>query len=159
MTYQTLEVARRCNQFGTAPMTEENRSRRRPGATSRARLLRRGGNIAEARLWNELKDRQLGGYKFVRQHPIGPYFADFACRQRRLVVEIDGSQHANSDRDRQRDAFMVEKGWSILRLWNVDVLGELVPVCDTILAALDGRMSENVIVADLRYLKAKPNER
>ena len=154
MTYQTLEVARRSNQFGTAPMTEENRSRRRPGATSRARLLRRGGNIAEARLWNELKDRQLGGYKFVRQHPIGPYFADFACRQRRLVVEIDGSQHANSDRDRQRDAFMVEKGWSILRLWNVDVLGELVPVCETILAALDGRLSENVIAADLRFLKA-----
>ena len=52
-------------------MTDETRSRRKPGATGRARSLRRGGNIAEARLWNDLKDRKLGGYEFVRQFPLG----------------------------------------------------------------------------------------
>ncbi|MBX3570679.1 MAG: endonuclease domain-containing protein [Rhizobiaceae bacterium] len=136
-------------------MGGENRSRRKPGTTSRARLLRTAGNQSEAHLWNELKDRQLGEYKVVRQMPLGPYFADFACRQRRLVVEVDGNQHANSGRDRLRDAFMLAAGWSILRFWNVDVLKETAATCETILAALEGRIRENVTTADMRFLKAK----
>ncbi|MCA0276821.1 MAG: DUF559 domain-containing protein [Proteobacteria bacterium] len=127
-------------------------SRRKPGTTARARTLRIGGNVAEACLWNELKDRKLGGHKFVRQHPIGPYFADFACRQARLVIEVDGSQHADTSRDRARDAFMRSRGYSILRFWNVDVLTRTESVCDTILAALDGRLTENVTATDLRYV-------
>ncbi len=126
-------------------------SRRPEGATARARRLRQGGNIAEARLWNELKDRQLGGYKFVRQLPIGPYTADFACRISRVVVEIDGSQHADNDRDRIRDDFMLSEGWSVLRMWNIDVLKNLRPVCETILAALEGRL-DPVVAPDLRYV-------
>jgi len=101
-----------------------------------------------------LKDRRLGGYKFVRQLPIGCYFADFACRSARLVVEVDGSQHVDDDRDRLRDDVMAEAGWSVVRMWNVDVLKELTSVCATILAALDGRL-EPCVATDLRYVKAR----
>ena len=83
--------------------------------TGLARRLRQSDNDAESVLWEELRARRLNDYKFVRQFPIGRYFADFACRERRLVVEVDGSQHADDLRDRHRDAFMVGEGWSILR--------------------------------------------
>jgi very-short-patch-repair endonuclease len=56
--------------------------------------------------------------KFTRQLPIGPYIADFACRQAKLVVELDGSQHAECERDVRRDAFLAEEGWTVLRVWN-----------------------------------------
>lgn len=130
------------------------RSRRKPGVTSRARALRKGDNLAEGRLWDELKDRNLGGYKFVRQHPIGPFYADFACRAQRLVVELDGSQHADSVRDRQRDRFMQEAGYSVIRFWSHEVRTQTTAVCETILAALDGRLSEATVAADLRYAPA-----
>ncbi len=130
------------------------RSRRKPGTTSRAKRLRQGGNQAEALLWLELKDRKLGDYKFTRQFPIGPYFADFCCRKQKLVVEIDGSQHAGSDYDRKRDAFMQAQGLSIIRFWNVDVLKCRRSVCETILAALDGRLVEDVAASDLRFVFA-----
>ena len=110
--------------------------------------------MAEATLWNELKARKLGGFKFVRQFPVGPYFADFACREERLVVEVDGSQHANSGADRIRDEFMRSHGFSVIRFWNTDVLRDIRSVCETILAALDGRLSESVVASDLRFLKA-----
>lgn len=103
-------------------------------------------------LWLELKRRQLGGYKFTRQLPIGPYFADFACREKWLVVEIDGSQHLDSAYDRRRDEFMRSQGYSILRFWNIDVLKERTAVCETILAALDGQLVENVVATDLRFV-------
>ena len=136
-------------------MTAPTRSRRKPSTTLRARALRQGENIAEARLWNELKGRKLGGFKFVRQLPIGPFFADFACRDACLVVEIDGSQHADSAADRARDAFMQQEGYSVLRFWNTDVFSNLGPVCETVLAALDGRLSEDVVACDMRYIRAK----
>jgi very-short-patch-repair endonuclease len=84
---------------------------RQYGQTERARELRQQENPAEASMWVALKDRKLGGYKFVRQLPIGPYFADFVCRSAKLVVEIDGSQHVDSSYDRQRDAFIL--GWAM----------------------------------------------
>jgi very-short-patch-repair endonuclease len=96
------------------PSNKTTRSRRRPDATGRARALRKGDNLAEGRLWVELQDRRLGGFKFVRQFPIGPYFADFACREHRLVVELDGSQHADSEHDLRRDDFMTDAGYSLL---------------------------------------------
>jgi very-short-patch-repair endonuclease len=119
--------------------------------TTRARSLRQADNDAEAALWSDLRARRLNGYKFVRQHPIGRYFADFACWDQMLVVEVDGSQHADSEYDRQRDAAMAELGWSVLRVWNVDVLIERDPVLDTILAALEGRL-EPVVAPDMRYV-------
>ena len=132
-----------------------SRSRRRAGATERARALRQGDNLAEGRLWSELKDRRLGGYKFVRQHPIGPYFADFACREKRLVVELDGSQHAASEHDRRRDAFMREAGWSVIRFWSHDARGQTRSVCETILAALGGAFEGDVVAEDVRFVRGK----
>ena len=129
----------------------ETRSRRSTGTTARARGLRKGDNQAEALLWLELKRRKLGGYKFTRQFPVGPYFADFACRERWLVVEIDGSQHAGSVHDIQRDALINAQGYSILRFWNHYVLKARGEVCETILAALTGRLASKVDAVDLQF--------
>ncbi|OYW78324.1 MAG: hypothetical protein B7Z26_10055, partial [Asticcacaulis sp. 32-58-5] len=84
-------------------------------ATNRARSLRKVENDAEARLWRHVRNRQVGGLKFVRQLPIGPYFADFACREIRLVVEIDGSQHVRNQYDDVRNRYLNEHGWSVAR--------------------------------------------
>ncbi len=105
-------------------------------ATTRARRLRRDMTDAEAKLWNALRNRQLAGHKFVRQQPIGLFFADFCCRERRLVVEADGEQHAENVRDVGRDAFMTESGYRVIRFWNHEILKSLEMVEDTILAAL-----------------------
>ena len=128
--------------------------RRRAGATERARALRKSGNKAEALLWLELKASKLGGYHFARQFPIGPYFADFCCRRKKLVVEIDGSQHSDNAHDRRRDSFIHSHGYSILRFWNHDVLKRRPSVCETILAALEGRLASAVEATDLRFTPA-----
>jgi very-short-patch-repair endonuclease len=120
-------------------------------ATTKARSLRQAGNDAEAALWSELRNRQLCHFKFVRQLPIGPYFADFACRETRLVVEIDGSQHAGRQRDRIRDDYMLQRDWSVIRLWTQDVLREREAVLDTILAALEFRLDPTIEATDLRF--------
>ena len=81
----------------------------------RARSLRRDMTEAEIKLWYTLRGRRFCGYKFVRQAPIGPYFADFCCRARRLIVEADGVQHADNRRDGRRDAFLRTRGYRVLR--------------------------------------------
>jgi very-short-patch-repair endonuclease len=96
-----------------------------PAKTNRSRSLRRDSTDAERLLWSALRARQLDGLKFVRQEPIGPYFADFACRDANLVVELDGGQHADSAYDKRRDAAMDAAGYRVLRLWNSEVLGNL----------------------------------
>jgi very-short-patch-repair endonuclease len=121
--------------------------------TERARILRKADNDAERTLWSELKARQLAGAKFTRQLPVGPYFADFACRESRLVVELDGSQHADSEYDRRRDNFMVGEGWSILRFWNTDALLQRGAVIETIIAALERRL-DPVVTTEMRFLAA-----
>ncbi|MDO8361241.1 MAG: DUF559 domain-containing protein [Devosia sp.] len=83
-----------------------------------------------------LRARRLGGHRFVRQFPIGPYFADFACRAAALVIELDGSQHIDSRHDAVRDRFLTEQGYSVLRFWNTDVLRHPQGVAEHILAAL-----------------------
>ena len=104
--------------------------------THRSRTLRRDQTDVERKLWHCLDNRQIAGCKFVRQEPIGPYFADFACRERKLVVELDGSQHADSPRDIVRDAYIAAQGYHVLRFWNGDVNSALTSVLDTIYAAL-----------------------
>jgi very-short-patch-repair endonuclease len=121
--------------------------------TRRARSLRKADNDAERALWSALNNRQLNDAKFTRQLAIGPYFADFACREERLVIELDGSQHVESVYDRKRDQFMVDGGWSVLRFWNVDALLERDAVVDTILAALERRL-DPVEAPDLRFMAA-----
>ena len=144
---------------GVGEAASETRSRRKPGTTARARDLRQRDNQAEALLWLELKRSGLGGHKFTRQFPIGPYFADFCCRKAKLVIEIDGSQHADSAYDRRRDDFMCAEGFSILRFWNHDVLQHRSSVCETILAALEGRLAENLVASDLHHIPAQPKSR
>lgn len=133
----------------------QTRSRRKTGATSFARQLRHGDNMAEALIWNELKNKKLLGYKFVRQFPVGPYFADFLCRKERLVVELDGSQHVESQTDRTRDEYMRANGYSVLRFWSHDVLRDRTAIVETIMAALAGGLNESVVAPDMRFVYAK----
>ena len=90
-----------------------------------ARGLRRRATGAERALWERLRDRQLQGLKFLRQYPIGPFIADFCCRDRRLVVELDGEIHGTEQqtaRDRGRDAYLEGLNYVILRFPNRQVL-------------------------------------
>src|SRR6266542_2532556 len=90
--------------------------------TSRARALRTNLTDAERKLWRAPRDRRLGGTKFRRQAPIGPYIADFICYEARLVIEVDGGQHADSPSDRRRDQWLAVNDGLVLRFWNSDVL-------------------------------------
>ena len=99
-----------------------------------ARSMRREATEAEDRLWQELRSRRLDGLKFRRQYPIGNAIADLVCLKSRLVVELDGTQHAESSYDVDRDAVLRERGFRVLRFWNDDVLRDLNSVCDTIIA-------------------------
>ena len=110
-------------------------------------------------MWSELKAKRLGGHKFVRQFPIGPHFANFLCRQQYLVVEVDGSQHVDSKRDRVRDEYMRNAGYSVIRFWSTDVLRQRNAVAETILAALDGRLKSDVAAPDLRFVFASGEKR
>ncbi|HEY0414062.1 MAG TPA: endonuclease domain-containing protein [Allosphingosinicella sp.] len=101
-----------------------------------ARKLRRKQTDAEIHLWYHLRGRRLQGFKFRRQHPIGPHLADFCCEEARLVVELDGSQHAGSDTDPLRTAALEAAGYQILRFWNHDALGSTDAVLETIAATL-----------------------
>ncbi|TPM26112.1 endonuclease domain-containing protein [Mesorhizobium sp. B2-3-4] len=105
-----------------------------PAKRNFARSLRRGMTEAEGRLWQELRDRRLDGIKFRRQVPFGRFIADFVCIEAGLIIEVDGSQHADSDSDRSRDAELKVRGFRVLRLWNDDVLRDMNAVCDTIIA-------------------------
>jgi len=105
----------------------------------KARTLRRHMTDAEGALWCRLRSRRLCGYKFRRQHPIGPYIVDFLCPARRLVVEVDGGQHtATSERDAARTRWLERRGYRVMRFWNNEVLNETDAVLESILAALDG---------------------
>ncbi|ESQ73779.1 DUF559 domain-containing protein [Asticcacaulis sp. AC402] len=118
--------------------------------TDRARSLRKAGNNAEWAVWNGLRNRMLSGRKFVRQLPIGPYFADFACRELNLVIEIDGSQHNDSHDDRVRDLYMNKLGWSVARF----VIGDAAPILDTIAGICDGDISESVRSPEFNFYPA-----
>jgi len=101
-----------------------------------ARKLRKASTDVEAQLWQCLRSRQLEGAKFVRQFPIGPYVADFACRAARLVIEIDGGQHSGSTADAERTRLIEAHGLTVLRYWNNDVIENLGGVLEDIRAAL-----------------------
>ncbi|MBZ9861450.1 endonuclease domain-containing protein [Mesorhizobium sp. CA12] len=105
-----------------------------PAKRNFARSMRRESTDAEDRLWQELRGRRLDNIKFRRQVPIGRFVADFLCAEAKLVVEIGGSQHAESRHDQERDAELKFRGFRVLRFWNDDVLKDLDAVCDTIIA-------------------------
>lgn len=101
------------------------------------RRLRNASTDAERALWQRLRMRQLDGCKFRRQHPFGDYIVDFACLERRLVIELDGGQHADSmEADAQRTACLEDAGFRVLRFWNNQVFEEMDGMLETILRAL-----------------------
>jgi very-short-patch-repair endonuclease len=102
----------------------------------RARELRQSLTDAERRMWPILRSRRFNGYKFRRQTPLGPYIVDFVCFKPPLIVELDGSQHADNAYDAVRDAWLEAEGFSVLRFWNHQVFQERQSVSDTIWAAL-----------------------
>ena len=110
-------------------------SRVRERAGVRARALRRQQTEAEALLWKHLRSRQLLGLKFRRQHPIGSCFADFACIEIGLVIELDGGQHADEGaaaQDTARALCMAAAGFTTRRFWNHEVLQQTAAVLETI---------------------------
>jgi very-short-patch-repair endonuclease len=117
----------------TAPSDSLSRTRER--VRVRARELRQSCPDAERKLWHQLKNRQLVGWRFRRQHPVGPYFADFACVEAGLIVELDGSQHFEPEaveRDERRTAALCKQGFTVLRFDDRQALTET----DAVLAAI-----------------------
>lgn len=103
-----------------------------------AKTLRTQGTDAERLLWRHLRNRQLGGYKFRRQQPVGIYIADFLCADKCLIVEADGGQHADSAADdAKRTQYLQAGGFRVLRFWNHEVLQETDAVLAAILQALE----------------------
>ena len=104
-----------------------------PDLVRLSRNLRKGQTDAENLLWRHLRRKQLEGLRFRRQQPIGKYIVDFVCLEKRLILEIDGSQHAiDQDNDKQRDNWLLTEGYRILRFWNNDVLTNIEGVMETI---------------------------
>jgi very-short-patch-repair endonuclease len=103
---------------------------------AKAKKLRREMTDAESKLWSILRNSQLNGAKFRRQQPIGPFIVDFVCQQARLIIEADGSQHADSLADARRTDFLGSKGYRVLRFWNNEIIENLEGVAESILAAL-----------------------
>jgi very-short-patch-repair endonuclease len=108
----------------------------------RARELRRDATFAEKRLWEQLRGKKLGGYKVVRQEPVGPFIVDFVCRTRRFIVEVDGETHATDEElayDRRRSDYLVDEGYRIVRVQNDDVINAMDGVLHRILETLEQR--------------------
>lgn len=94
----------------------------------RARSMRRLPTDAERRMWSLLRHRRMGQTTFGRQEPMGSYVVDFACYERRLIVKVDGSQHADSRRDAAREAWLEGRGFTVMRFWSDEVLANPVGV-------------------------------
>jgi len=106
--------------------------------TRRARALRNNLTDTERRLWSRLKRKQIHGHKFRRQFPVGPYIVDFVCLEARLIIEVDGGQHAEQKQgDEIRDQWLSSQNFHVLRFWNNEVLSQTDAVIDTIVQALN----------------------
>ena len=100
-------------------------------------MLRRNMTDTENRLWSRLKRRQVNGYKFRRQFPLGAYIADFVCLEARLIIEVDGGQHVEQrEKDELRDKWLVSQNFRVLRFWNNDVLRNTDAVVEEIVQTL-----------------------
>lgn len=103
-----------------------------------AREMRKNPTTAERALWNVLRKKNLEGYKFRRQHPIGNYIVDFYCPMKKLAIEVDGGQHSEQEeQDAERTAFFELKGCRVIRFWNKEVLENIQGVVDRIVEELD----------------------
>lgn len=98
----------------------------------RAKSMRRKMTDAELKLWNELRAHRLMGLGFRRQFPVGRYIADFACPEKKIIVEVDGSQHAEEKQsavDAVRSAELEQDGWTVLRFWNNEIMRDIDDLC------------------------------
>ncbi|HEU4343533.1 MAG TPA: DUF559 domain-containing protein [Candidatus Binatia bacterium] len=106
-------------------------------AINRARELRNNLTDAERTLWRHLRLRQLGGHKFRRQRPVGPYIVDFVCLEKRLAVEVDGGQHnERKPYEDKRSAWLRSEGFTVLRFWDHEILTQIDNVKESIWHAL-----------------------
>jgi very-short-patch-repair endonuclease len=106
----------------------------------RQRTLRSNATDAEVRLWQCLRHRQIENCKFRRQHPFGNFILDFVCLERKLIIELDGSQHLNATvYDDERSRFLKQAGYSVLRFWNNEVFENVEGVLEVILRAVRDR--------------------
>jgi very-short-patch-repair endonuclease len=112
------------------------RGRRISKLRERAKGMRSKSTDAEHRLWQILRAHRFAGFKFRRQVPIDFYIADFVCFAARLIVELDGSQHAECTKDAHRDAFLRMQGFRVVRIWNNDLFTNEEGVAELILSAL-----------------------
>lgn len=106
---------------------------------NRAKQLRKNMTVAERAPWRHLRSRQLAGYKFRRQQPIGRFIVDYACLEKRLVIELDGGQHAEPEQaanDEERSECLNKNGFRVIRFWNHDVLKSLDAIKAVIAQAL-----------------------
>ena len=128
------------------PVSEKNRKN--------AKAMRRVMTDAELKLWNELRAHRLMGLSFRRQVPIAGYIVDFACSAKKLIVEVDGSQHGEDDnagKDSARTARLQQDGWTVLRFWNDDVLRDIDNVCQHIVISAGLGGLEIRFVAEERF--------
>lgn len=103
-----------------------------PKLLERARQMRSEMTQPKRELWIALRAKRFDGVKFTRQVVIGPYIADFVCRSRKLIIELDGATHDDASRDDQRTAFLEAQGYRVIRFWNNEVMTNL----DGVLGAL-----------------------
>ena len=121
----------------SSPATGEGQDGGLRANTYRTRRLRSNPTDAERILWHHLRLRQVDGYKFRRQRPIGPYFVDFVCLEKRVVIEVDGGQHSQQrSYDARRDAWLKNEGFIVLRFWDHEVLTQIESVKQVIWEAL-----------------------
>ena len=106
------------------------------GLTGVARRLMKNSTDTEGYLWRYLRDRQIEGFKFRRQQPVGSYVADFVNLEKKVVIELDGGQHALHPGDRIRDEWLRAEGYKVLRFWDNQVFSNLEGVLETIRDAL-----------------------
>lgn len=110
-----------------------------PATIKQAQHLRGNLTNAEQLLWRHLRMRQMSGCKFRRQRPIGSYIVDFVCLERRIIIELDGGQHAEQTHyDQKRDSWLESQGYNVMRFWDHDVLTKVESVKESIFAALNG---------------------
>jgi very-short-patch-repair endonuclease len=123
-------------------MPKPKKHRIPPPLTPFARKMRQEPTKAEKCLWSFLRRKQLGGYKFRRQHPIGPYIVDFCCVEKKLIVEADGDVHAfQESKDLERTKWLEGEGYRFLRFANQNILQQTEAILEAILQACDAAES------------------
>jgi len=122
---------------------------RNPKTQQRAQSLRNQATDAERFLWNRLRRRQLHGYRFRRQVPLGNYIADFVCIEARLIVEVDGSQHQRHVAyDQERTRYLEQRGFQVFRVWDNEALTETESVLEGIMNMLVATTQQQIVARE-----------